>query len=78
MEAKVAQRLPFSSWIDSEKIARRPPGSVRFSQRLKEQSELQVLIPTRFPTTRANQQHRNADLVVSCSYKNFPGNVQYV
>ncbi|KAF3440465.1 hypothetical protein FNV43_RR18749 [Rhamnella rubrinervis] len=74
--AKVAQRLPFSSWIDSEKIARRPAGSLRFSPGLKEQSKLRVLVSTRFPTTSAsNQQHRNVDLVVSCSYKNFPGSM---
>ncbi|KAH7520711.1 hypothetical protein FEM48_Zijuj08G0174300 [Ziziphus jujuba var. spinosa] len=74
MEAKMAQSLQFSTWIDSEKMmGRKPAGSVRFSQRLKKQSKLPVLVSARFPTTTSSNRHSKVDLVVSCSYNNFPG-----
>ncbi|XP_024029363.1 shikimate kinase, chloroplastic isoform X2 [Morus notabilis] len=75
MEARVAQTLQFSAWIPSEKVVRRPSGSVPVSRTLKDQRKLQVIVSARFPTSKASDRPRNAALEVSCSYKNFPGSV---
>ncbi|EXC19720.1 Shikimate kinase [Morus notabilis] len=72
MEARVAQTLQFSAWIPSEKVVRRPSGSVPVSRTLKDQRKLQVIVSARFPTSKASDRPRNAALEVSCSYKNFP------
>lgn len=74
----MAQSLQFSTLIDSEKMAIKPAGSVRFSQRLNKQSKLRVLVSARFPTTRSSNRHSNVDLAVLCSYKNFPGTLCYI
>ncbi|XP_021802534.1 shikimate kinase, chloroplastic isoform X2 [Prunus avium] len=72
MEATVAQRLQFSTWIDSEKVARRPSSSARCSQRLKVQNKLRVLVAAHLPTSRVSNRHRHVALEVSCSYNKFP------
>ncbi|PQP93081.1 shikimate kinase chloroplastic [Prunus yedoensis var. nudiflora] len=72
MEATVAQRLQFSTWIDSEKVARRPSSSARCSQRLKEQNKLRVLVAAHLPHSRVSNRHRHVALEVSCSYDKFP------
>lgn len=73
MEVTVAQRLPFSIWIDPEKVSRRPSSSARFSPRLKEQNELQVLVAAHLPNSRVSNRQRHVALQVSCSYNKFPG-----
>lgn len=73
MEATVAHRLQFSTWIDSEKVARRPSSSARCSQRLKEQNKLRVLVAAHLPSSRVSNRQRHVALEVSCSYNKFPG-----
>ncbi|KAA8530936.1 hypothetical protein F0562_005605 [Nyssa sinensis] len=75
MEATVAQSLQFSTWIDSDKIVRKPCGSFQFSQRCREQQRLQILISSHFQPKRTATWHRPVQLKVSCSYKKLPASI---
>uniref|UniRef100_A0A5B6Z1B0 shikimate kinase n=1 Tax=Davidia involucrata TaxID=16924 RepID=A0A5B6Z1B0_DAVIN len=75
MEATVAQSLQFSTWIDSEKILRKPCGSLQFSQRCRERQRLQILISSHFQPKRTATWHRPVELKVSCSYQKLPASI---
>ncbi|XAR73290.1 Shikimate kinase [Bertholletia excelsa] len=75
MEAKLAQSLQFSTWIDMERMVMKPSGSLQFSPRSKGQKRLQMLISNHVQPTRTTICHKPVPLKVSGSYKNFPGSV---
>jgi len=72
MEAKIAQSLILSPGTGSEKIVRRPSGSVRFSRRSREPDRFHQLVSSQWqPKTSPS----NSLKAVSCSYKNFPASI---
>ncbi|KAJ7945330.1 Shikimate kinase chloroplastic [Quillaja saponaria] len=76
MEAKVIQKLQLSTWIDSEKIGRKPIRNVGFSQGFRDPKRGQVLISSQLQPGRSSSNwHRKVSLEVSCSYNNFPASV---
>ncbi|XP_057491805.1 shikimate kinase, chloroplastic-like isoform X2 [Actinidia eriantha] len=64
MEAKLAQSLQFSTWIESEKMVWKPSRPLQFSPRSRERMKLQVLTYRHL--------HKPVTSKVSCSYRNFP------
>ncbi|RXH75704.1 hypothetical protein DVH24_039403 [Malus domestica] len=72
--ATVAPRLQISTWVDSDKVARRlrTRSAASFSPRLKDRNMTQVLLP-HLPTSKVSNRQRHVALEVSCSYNNFPG-----
>ncbi|XP_059641030.1 shikimate kinase, chloroplastic-like [Cornus florida] len=75
MEAKVAQSLQLSTWIDPEKIMRKQSGSLRFSHRCRERQRFQVLTSGNFQPKRTASCHRSVALEISCSYQKFPASI---
>lgn len=75
MEATVSQTIQFSTWIQPEKVGRRPSGSVSVSRPLTDLKKLRVLVSARFPASKASNRRKNVALEVSCCYNNFPGSV---
>lgn len=75
MEATVPRTIQFSTWIQPEKVGRRPSGSVSVSRPLTDLKKLRVLVSARFPASKASDRRKNVALQVSCSYNNFPGSV---
>lgn len=75
MAAKASQSLQFSTWIDSEKIVRKPICSLRFSPRFREQQRVQILISSSLQPRKAATCHRPVALKVSCSPQNFEASV---
>ncbi|XP_052195763.1 shikimate kinase, chloroplastic [Diospyros lotus] len=73
MDAKLAHSWQFSTWIDLEKMVKKPSGSLQFSQRYGEKKRLQFLISSHLQPTRTATWHRPVELKVSCSYRDFPG-----
>ncbi|CAN6679546.1 unnamed protein product [Malus baccata var. baccata] len=71
--ATVAPRLQISTWVDSDKVARRlrTRSAASFSPRLKDRNMTQVLLP-HLPTSKVSNRQRHVALEVSCSYNNFP------
>ncbi|KAI8536049.1 hypothetical protein RHMOL_Rhmol10G0225700 [Rhododendron molle] len=75
MEAKLAQSLQISTWNDSEKITRKPNGSLHFSPRSREPKGFQILISNHLQPTGTATWHKPEALRVSCSYRNYPASV---
>ncbi|CAK9137409.1 unnamed protein product [Ilex paraguariensis] len=76
MEAKISQSLQWSTLIDSEKIIRKPSGSLRFSQRYKGQQRLQMAEYCNLQSRKAaTWLHRPVTLKVSCSAQNIPASL---
>ena len=75
MEATLAQTLPFSTFINSERIERRQGLSVPVSRTSKGRGKLQALVSARSLIRSPSSRSRNVALEVSCSYKNFPGDL---
>ncbi|XP_059624382.1 shikimate kinase, chloroplastic-like isoform X2 [Cornus florida] len=75
MEAKVAQSLPFSSWVDLEKITRKPSSSLQFFQGHGERKKLQILISCDLQPRRSAKWHRPVAFDVSCSCQKFPARI---
>lgn len=73
MEAKLAQSLQISTWNDSEKITRKPNGSLHFSPRSREPKGFRILISNHLQPTGTATWHKPEALRVSCSYRNYPG-----
>ncbi|KAM1091822.1 hypothetical protein ACFX19_019484 [Malus domestica] len=71
--ATVAPRLQISTWVDSDKVARRlrTRSAASFSPRLKDRNMTQVVLP-HLPTSKVSNRQRHVALEVSCSYNNFP------
>lgn len=69
MEAKLAQSMQYSTWIDLDRIPRKQSGSLHFSRIGREEKRVQMLISAHRKTST---RHRLDALEVSSSYKKFP------
>ncbi|GAB4847676.1 Shikimate kinase [Ancistrocladus abbreviatus] len=74
MEAKVAQSVNLSTWVDAEKSTRRPNGFVQVSQKCKEERRLQMFVSNKLSKTTLSR-HKHIVSEVSCSYNKFPASV---
>ncbi|KAI4317195.1 hypothetical protein L6164_025086 [Bauhinia variegata] len=74
MNVKVAHKLQFSPLIYSDKLGRKPGGSVRLSRGFREPQKLQVFVSANFELARpSSSRRRTAQLVVAHSYNyNYP------
>ncbi|XP_022844393.1 shikimate kinase, chloroplastic [Olea europaea var. sylvestris] len=75
MEVKVSQGLQLSTWMNLEKTARKPNGSLRFSHKCGEQHCYKKPIPFHLPTRKGRSWQRPLVLKVSCSSENVPASV---
>ncbi|KAK9272096.1 hypothetical protein L1049_002465 [Liquidambar formosana] len=75
MEAKFAQSMQFSTWIDSEKILRKPSGSIQFGQIRRDKKRLQMLISGHLQPKKTSTWHRPGGLEVSRTHKKFPASI---
>ncbi|KAL2498718.1 Shikimate kinase 1 [Abeliophyllum distichum] len=75
MEVKLSQSWQLSTWINSENIARKPNGSLRFSQKCVEQHRYNKPISYHLPTRKGSSWQRPLVLKVSCSSENVPASV---
>ncbi|KAM7513709.1 hypothetical protein LguiA_003292 [Lonicera macranthoides] len=66
MDARISPSLQLPTWIDSEKIVRKPSGLLRFHQRSMEKERLQMLVSCHLQYRRAAKRHN----LVSCSSQN--------
>lgn len=74
MEAAIAQRVQYPSWIDCRKFEGKPLGSLRYSQRVKEDKKFRGLIAlAHLQPDRRNDQRRSVSSEVSCSDNNSSG-----
>ncbi|XP_075084395.1 shikimate kinase, chloroplastic [Nicotiana tabacum] len=72
MEARVSQSLQLSSWINSDKVVRKPSGSLRFSEKWNEKLRNRIVISCHLQPRKAN---RRVALKVSCSSHNVQASV---
>ncbi|XP_022741557.1 shikimate kinase 1, chloroplastic-like [Durio zibethinus] len=73
MEAGVACKLKYPTWTESERFGRKPPSSLRFAWRLREDQKVRVVVSAHFPVQTSSNRHRSLSFEVSCSsYNNFP------
>ncbi|XP_022774898.1 shikimate kinase 1, chloroplastic isoform X2 [Durio zibethinus] len=72
MEAGVACKLNYPTWIDSERFGRKSTGSLPFGRILKQDQKVRVVVSAHFPVKTSSNRHRSVSSEVSCSsYKNF-------
>ncbi|XVE83237.1 hypothetical protein DITRI_Ditri16bG0071600 [Diplodiscus trichospermus] len=72
MEAGVACKLNYPTWIESERFGRKHTGSLQFGWRLREDQQVRVVVSAHFPVQKSSNRHRSVSFEVSCSsYKNF-------
>ncbi|OIS96199.1 PREDICTED: shikimate kinase, chloroplastic [Nicotiana attenuata] len=72
MEARVSQSLQLSSWINSDKVVRKPGGCLRFSEKWNEKLMHRTVISCHLQPRKAN---RRVALKVSCSSHNVQASV---
>lgn len=71
MEAAIAQRVQYPSWVDCRKFEGKPLGSLRYSQRVKEEKRFRGLVAlAHLQPDRRNDQRRSVSSEVSCSDNN--------
>ncbi|KAL0897969.1 hypothetical protein Bca101_081930 [Brassica carinata] len=71
MEAAIGQRVQYPSWVDCRKFEGKPLGSLRFSQRVKEEKRFRGLVAlAHLQPDRRNDQRRSISSEVSCSDNN--------
>ncbi|PHU00627.1 Shikimate kinase, chloroplastic [Capsicum chinense] len=73
MEARVSQSLQLSSWINSDKIVRKPSGSLRLSDKWKDKPRHRIVVSCHFQPRKAAYSERGVQLKVSCSSHNVQG-----
>ncbi|PPR96127.1 hypothetical protein GOBAR_AA24541 [Gossypium barbadense] len=72
MEAGVACKWNYPTWIESERFGRKSTGSLRFGRIAKQEHKTRVVVSARFPVQTSSNRHRSVSLEVSCSsYTNF-------
>lgn len=72
MEAGVACKLNYPTWIESETFGRKFTGSLRFGRFLKQDQKVRVVVSAHFPVQTYCNRHRSFSFEVSCSsYKNL-------
>ncbi|OMO55922.1 Shikimate kinase [Corchorus capsularis] len=70
MEAAVACKLQYPTWIESERFGRKPTGSLSFGRRLRKDKAREI-VSVRFPVQTSCSRRQRSVFVVSCSsYKN--------
>ncbi|KAL1207661.1 Shikimate kinase 1 [Cardamine amara subsp. amara] len=70
MEAALAQRFQYPSWIDCRKVEGKPHGLLRYSQRVKDDKRFRVLALAHLQPERRNDQRRAVSSEISCSDNN--------
>ncbi|CAE6001668.1 unnamed protein product [Arabidopsis arenosa] len=70
MEATIAQRFQYPSWVESRKFEGRPHGLLRYSQRVKEDKGFRGLALAHLQPERRNDRRRAVSSAVSCSDNN--------
>lgn len=75
MEIKVSQNLQLSTWMNLEKTARKPNGSLRFSQKCVAQHCYKPPVSYHLPTRKGRSWQRPLVLKVSRSSENVPAPV---
>lgn len=77
MEAAIAQRVQYPSWVDCRKFEGKPLGSLRFAQRVKEEKRFRGLVAlAHLQPDRRNDQLRSVSSEVSCSDNNSSGSCE--
>lgn len=75
MEARVSQSLQLSSWINSDKVIRKPSGSLRFSVKWNEKPRQRIVVSCHLQPRKAAHSDRRVQLEVSCSSHNVQASV---
>lgn len=75
MEARVSQSLQLSSWINSDKVVRKPSGLLRFSEKWNEKPRHRVVVSCHLQPRKAAHSDRRVQLKVSCSPQNVQASV---
>ncbi|MCD7448832.1 hypothetical protein HAX54_046678 [Datura stramonium] len=75
MEARVSHSLQFSSWINSDKVVRKPSGLLRFSEKWNEKPRHRIVISCHLQPRKAAHSDRRVQLKVSCSSHNVQASV---
>ncbi|CAH2061560.1 unnamed protein product [Thlaspi arvense] len=70
MEAAIAQRVQYPSWVDCRKLERKPLNSLRYAQRAKEEKRFRGLALAHLLPDKRNERARSVSSEVSCSDKN--------
>ncbi|CAA7044842.1 unnamed protein product [Microthlaspi erraticum] len=70
MEAAIAQRVHYPSWVDCRKFERKPHGSLRYSQRIKEEKRFRGVALAHLQPERRNDRRGSVSSEVSCSDNN--------
>lgn len=74
MEAGVACKLNYPTWIESERFGRKSTGSLRFGRIGKQEHKTRMAVSAHFPVQISSNRHRSVSFEVSCSsYTNFSG-----
>ncbi|TYG91772.1 hypothetical protein ES288_A12G289100v1 [Gossypium darwinii] len=72
MEAGVACKLNYPTWIESERFGRNSTGSLRFGRIAKEEHKAQLVVLPHFPVLTSSNRFRSVSFEISCSSsKNF-------
>ncbi|MFQ6638081.1 hypothetical protein Gotur_012946 [Gossypium turneri] len=72
MEAGVACKLNYPTWIESERFGRNSTGSLRFGRIAKQEHKAQLVVSAHFPVLTSSNRFRSVSFEVSCSSsKNF-------
>ncbi|TYI53016.1 hypothetical protein E1A91_D12G289600v1 [Gossypium mustelinum] len=72
MEAGVACKLNYPTWIESERFGRNSTGSLRFSRIAKQEHKARLVVSAHFPVLTSSNRFRSVSFEVSCSSsKNF-------
>lgn len=79
MEAAIAQRVQYPSWVDCRKFEGKPLGSLRYSQRVKEDKRFRGLVAlAHLQPDRRYDQRRSVSSEVSCSDNNSSGSCENI
>ncbi|KAH1075415.1 hypothetical protein J1N35_027743 [Gossypium stocksii] len=67
MEAGVACKLNYPTWIESERFGRNSTGSLRFGQIAKQEHKARLVVLAHFPVLTSSNRFRSVSFEVSCS-----------
>ncbi|CAN4106480.1 unnamed protein product [Withania somnifera] len=75
MEARVSQSLHLPSWINSDKLVRKPISSLPFSEKWNEKTMHRIVVSCYLHSRKAAYFHKRVQLKVSCSSHNVQASV---
>ncbi|XP_049391830.1 shikimate kinase, chloroplastic [Solanum stenotomum] len=75
MEARVSQSLQLPSWINSDKVVRKPSGLLHFSEKWNEKPRHRIVVSCHLQPRKAARSDRRVQLKVSCSSQNVQASV---